>query len=61
MYRVEVNTYGDPAGTWTGNMLRFVTIDEAVDYADALFVRWTAVRYWRVVDDETNAVLREGP
>ncbi len=53
-YRVEVNTAGDPPDSWASNRIRFDDANEAHDYAKDLFMRWTAVRYWRVIDDNSN-------
>ena len=54
MYKVEV--IADSSNQWTGNGLRFDTLDEATDYAKNLYSRWTAVSKWRVVDSEGNSV-----
>ena len=51
-YRVEVNTAGDPADSWSSNALRFDDVVKAEEYAKDLFGRWTAVKYWRVIDDD---------
>ena len=59
-YRLQVNTYGDPDGVFTGNAVTFSTADKAIEAAKDLFFRWTAVKFWRVVD-ETDAVIKEGP
>lgn len=56
MYKVEV--IADNSGKWCGNALKFLSVPEAVDYAENLFMRWTAVREWRVVDDHTGTVVR---
>lgn len=58
MFKVEV--IADNSGTWTGNGLRFETVDEAEKYAIDLAGRWTAVRRWRVLDNETGESVREG-
>jgi len=46
----------DSTGTWSGNALRFASENEAIEWAQGLFMRWTAVREWRVVpsNDEPN-------
>ena len=49
-YKVEVNTYGDPADAWTSNVLRFPTRGTAAEYGSDLAWRWTAVRAWRVTE-----------
>lgn len=46
-YKVEV--IADSTGTWCGNGLVFDTPEKAKAYGDNLFMRWTAVREWRVV------------
>ena len=59
-FRYEVNTYGDPADSWAGNAVRYDTAALAEDGAKDLFGRWTAVKFWRVVDD-LDAVYATGP
>ena len=59
-YRYEVNTYGDPAGVFTGNAVRYDDKEKAIEGAKDLFFRWTAVKFWRVMDDLDN-VMAEGP
>lgn len=49
MFKVEV--IADTAGNWTGNALTFDTVEKAKQYADNLFMRWTAVREWRVIEE----------
>lgn len=56
MYKVEV--IADNSGKWVGNGLVFDTVDAAVIYAKDLFYRWTAMRLWRVVD-ENGTVVKE--
>jgi hypothetical protein len=56
MYRVEVNTYGDGPDDWTGNGKTFQTWHGARNYARDLFMRWTAVRQWRIVDEQGKEV-----
>ncbi len=46
-YKVEV--IADSSGKWCGNALRFETEEQARQYGENLFMRWTAVREWRVV------------
>jgi len=55
-FKVEVNTYGDPEGSWAGNAVVHNTQQAAVDAAQDLFGRWTAVKKWRVVDLLGNVV-----
>ena len=52
IYRVEVNTYGDRAGVWNGNAVTYPSAKVATEAAKDLFHRWTAVKFWRVIDDE---------
>lgn len=56
MYKVEV--LADNSGVWAGNSLTFETIELAETYARDLFMRWTAVRQWRVVHVESLAVMK---
>ena len=49
-FKVEV--IADRSETWCGNGLSFPTLEEARAYALDLFMRWTAVREWRVVDSD---------
>jgi hypothetical protein len=51
-YHVEVNTTGDRPDTWTGNRVDHKTAEIAEAAARDLFMRWTAVKYWRVTDDD---------
>ncbi len=59
-YRVQVNTYGDPADSWASNGIKYDNKDTAIAAADDLFDRWTAVKFWRVIDD-MNTVAATGP
>ena len=55
-YRVQVNVASDKDDdTWTGNAVTYPTSEEAMEAARDLFMRWTMVDYWRVVD-ETDKV-----
>ena len=56
-YRIEVNTAGDPPESWAHSAIRFDDADEAHGYAKDLFMRWTAVKYWRVIDDDDNVAF----
>ena len=49
-FKVEVQA--DSTETWAGNGLRFATEEVAEAYAQDLAMRWTAVRRWRVVNEE---------
>ena len=59
-YRFQVNTYGDPANSWVGNALTYLTAEVAEKAARDLFSRWTAVKFWRVIDKD-DKVLTTGP
>jgi len=50
-YRYEVNTYGDPEGSYAGNMVRYDNVPDCEAGARDLYARWTAVKHWRVIDD----------
>ena len=50
MFKAEV--IADNSGEWVGNQLKFDTKEEAETYAKDLASRWTAVREWRVVEEE---------
>jgi hypothetical protein len=45
-FKVEV--IADSSGMWAGNGVSYDTVEAAVDGAQDLFARWTAVREWRV-------------
>ena len=47
MFKVEV--IADSSGKWVGNQLTFETEEEAREWGYGLYLRWTAVREWRVV------------
>jgi hypothetical protein len=53
-YKVGVKTSGDQ--DWVANGLRFKTHEEAKAYGHDLFMRWTAVNDWTVLesDEEPN-------
>ncbi len=51
-YHVEINTYSCEPGQFTGNQMDYYSEGEAVQAAKDLFLRWTASKYWRVVDDD---------
>lgn len=48
-FKVEVTTSGDK-GVYSSNALRFATREAAEKYGANLFMRWTAVKEWRVVE-----------
>jgi len=61
IYKVFVNTHGDPEDSWATNGIKYNTAEEAAEAAKDLFMRWTAVKYWRVMDSEQQTVYAEGP
>ena len=61
IYKVFVNTHGDPEDSWACNAIRYDTVEEAVAAAESLFDRWTAVKFWRVMDADQQTVYAEGP
>ena len=61
LYKVFVNTHGDPADSWATNAIKYDTVEEAEAGAKDLFSRWTAVKYWRVMDADKQTVFAEGP
>lgn len=61
IYKVFVNTHGDPEDSWASNAIKYDTVPEAEEAAKDLFMRWTAVKYWRVMDADQQNVYAEGP
>ena len=61
VYKVFVNTAGDPEDSWNTNAMKYGTPEEAEEAARDLFMRWTAVNKWRVMDAEQQQVYAEGP
>ena len=59
-FKVEVNTVGDPEDSWSGNDITHASRAQAKWAAENLFDRWTAVKKWRVVDQNDKVVV-EGP
>jgi hypothetical protein len=59
-FKVYVNTYGDPDGSFATNAMEYDTQDDAVAAAKDLHWRWTAVETWQVRSDD-GAVVEEGP
>ena len=57
MYRVEV--IADNGGKFCGNALAFDTVDEAVEYAQDLMMRWTLVQRWRIVCVPSGEVVAQ--
>ena len=60
-YKVEVNTYGDAPGVFTGNAVTHDNLGDAIDAAKDLFGRWTAVKVWQVVNVEKGTIAAFGP
>lgn len=56
-YRVQVNTYGDPKDSWAGNAITHASQAQAKIAAENLFDRWTAVKFWRVIDQNDKVVV----
>jgi len=50
MYRVIIQVQGE--STWSRNSLTFETLDEAMEYAEDLAERWTAVVDYDIVEVE---------
>ena len=61
IYKVFVNTHGDPEDSWATNGKDYYTVEDAAEAAQDLFSRWTAVKFWRVMDSEKQTVYAEGP
>lgn len=61
VYKVFVNTAGDPPDSWATNAMEYGSVVEAEEAAKDLFMRWTAVNKWRVMDAEGENVYAEGP
>ena len=58
-YRIQVNTYGDRnENTWTGNAVTYASQAQAEYAAENLFMRWTGVKHYRVVDQNDTVVFR---
>ncbi len=52
-YRVQVNVHSDKDDdTWSGNAITWTDPEEAEAAAKDLYMRWTQVNYWRVVDED---------
>lgn len=53
VYRVQVNVASDrDDDTWSGNAITWTDPEEAKAAAKDLYMRWTQVNYWRVVDED---------
>lgn len=61
IYKVFVNTAGDPPDSWATNAMEYDTLEAAEEAADDLFMRWTAVNKWRVMDPDQQVTYSEGP
>ena len=60
-FKVFVNTHGDPEDSWATNAMKYDTVEEAEEAAENLFMRWTAVNKWRVMDADKQTTYAEGP
>lgn len=56
----KVQVLADNSGKWVGNGLEFLSLDAAKQYGADLFMRWTAVIDWRVIDVNDNEFYRWG-
>jgi len=61
VFKVFVNTAGDPPDSWNTNAMKYGSVEEAEAAAKDLFMRWTAVNQWRVMDADQQNVYAEGP
>jgi len=61
VFKVFVNTHGDPEDSWSTNAIKYGSVEEATEAAKDLFMRWTAVKFWRVMDADKQTVYAEGP
>lgn len=61
IYKVYVNTHGDPEDSWATNAMTYDTVEIAVEAAEDLFSRWTGVKFWRIMDVTRRTVYAEGP
>jgi hypothetical protein len=57
---LAVEVVADSTGKYCGNALRFDTLAEAKAYGTDLFMRWTAVRSWRVVKVAAGDIAYNG-
>ena len=56
-YRIQVNVASDrDDDTWSGNAILFDTPEEAKIAAKDLYMRWTQVNYWRVIDEDDKVI-----
>jgi hypothetical protein len=58
MRSFKAEVIADSSGVWAGNGLRFATREAAESYVADLGMRWTSVRYTRVV--ESSDPVTEG-
>lgn len=56
-YRVQINASYDPPDFWAGNGITHASRAQAKIAAENLFSRWTAVKFWRVIDQNDKVVL----
>ena len=59
--RYTAEVIADNSGQWTGNQLRFDTLQNPRAYVQDLGLRWTLVRNCRVLEDSTTVVWQESP
>jgi hypothetical protein len=52
----KVEFIADSSGQWVGNSRHYPSRKVAEDAARGLFLRWTAVREWRVVEESPGAL-----
>lgn len=55
-YHVEVQTVSCGPDEWTGNSVKHDDAEKAEAAAKDLYSRWTAVKCWRVTDDDGYVV-----
>ncbi len=55
-YHVEVHTVSCAPMHWTGDSVEHGSAAKAEAAARDLFGRWSAVRYWRVIDDDGEVI-----
>lgn len=58
-WKVEVTTVGDN-GKYSSNAIRFPDELQAKYYGEGLFMRWSAVEKWRVVECDDPINYRDG-
>jgi hypothetical protein len=57
VYRIQVNVASDKDDdTWSGNAITWTDPGEAETAAKDLYMRWTQVNYWRVIDEDDKVI-----